>query len=74
MIWTIPEGTTVRLVYRKSMRADAAFCGFQAVVEVAPYGPGKRNHLVRLTDGPCAGMMVNVPAGNLRAIQRGPLI
>lgn len=60
---THPVGARVRLRYRSGRSWLLPYHDCEAVVVQPPWGPGKRNHLVRLYDG----RLVNVPAGNLKA-------
>lgn len=61
-LWHHPRGTRVRLRYASGRSWLFPFHDCTGVVVVPPYGPGKRNHLVRV-DG--VGL-VNVPAGHLK--------
>lgn len=65
---THPAGARVRLRYGRGRSWLLPYHDCEAVVVQPPWGTAKRNHLVRVTAGEFVGRLLNVPAGNLKAV------
>lgn len=67
-LWSLPQGTRVRLRYKGGRSWLFPFHDCVGIVVVPPWGPGKRNHMVRIVGGEFDGLRVNVPAGHLKPV------